>query len=101
MLQGLVERTRNPVKRAEYEAELECPPFPTSLLYLWNTFNRLRRRKGGGANGPEPISWGDLDAFCRFGGLRLVPWEVEAIEALDDVWLAALKPAPSPSDGES
>lgn len=62
---------------------------PVALIYLWSAFQRLRRRKvGGGVNGAEAISWGDLDAFQRLTGTRLVPWEVEVIEDLDDLFLA-------------
>lgn len=35
-----------------------------------------------------PISWADIDAFSRFGGLRLTPWEIEIIETLDDLFIA-------------
>jgi len=85
------------MKRAEYEAELTVPPLPAALHYLWATFWRLRRRKAGGM-GTEPITWADLDAFCRFTGQTIAPWEVEAIEALDDLYLTTSSPKPTPSE---
>lgn len=92
-LEGLRDRTRDLRKRAKYEAELAVPPFPTALAYLWGAYWRLRRRKGGGA-GPEPITWAEIEAFDRLGGAGLRPWEIEAIESLDDVWLRAqVRPA--------
>lgn len=70
------------------EAELAVPPFPLALTYLWQAYGRMRRRCSAGM-GLNPISLGDIDAFVRLTGSRLAPWEVEAIERLDEVWLAA------------
>lgn len=74
-------------RRREIEAQLELPDFPLPLLYLWNTFNRIRRRCGGNGFGASPIGWSDIDAFVRLSGVRLVPWEVQTIERLDDLYL--------------
>lgn len=69
---------------------LEVPPLPEALGYLWNAFLRIRRRKGtDGMGNVQPIGWGDLDAFDRLSGLRLKPWEIDIIEQLDAVYLAA------------
>lgn len=59
-----------------------------ALTYLWQAYGRMRRRCSVGM-GLNPISLGDIDAFVRLTGSRLAPWEVEAIERLDEVWLAA------------
>lgn len=71
----------------EIEAELAMPPFPEALAYLWRTYLRLRRRMAGGFAGPNPIGWQDIDAFIRRSGLRLTPWEIEAIERIDDLFV--------------
>jgi hypothetical protein len=69
------------------EAELELPPFPDALAYIWSAFSRLRRRKGG-HEGPQPIGWTDIDAFCRISGVTFAPFEIEIVETLDDLYLA-------------
>lgn len=38
-------------------------------------------------NGPQPITWADIDAFVRRTGIRLDPRDIELIEALDDLYL--------------
>lgn len=38
-------------------------------------------------NGPQPITWSDIDAFVRRTGIRLDPRDIELIEALDDLYL--------------
>jgi hypothetical protein len=48
----------------------------------------MAARRGSSGFGPLPIGWDEIDAFCRLTGTRLAPWEVEFIEALDDLWMA-------------
>lgn len=87
-------KTRTPeVARAiaEVEAELRMPPFPKPLGYLWRAYLRLRRRTPAGFNGPQPVGWPAIEAFAAL--FDLAPWEIELIEALDDIYLA---PDPSP-----
>jgi hypothetical protein len=81
----------------ELSAEMALPPFPVGLQYLWDIFVRLRRRTAPGFAGMTPISWPDLDAFCRLTQFRLLPWELRLIEALD---AACLQPEPKPATPE-
>lgn len=67
------------------------PPFPDALRYLWTAFVRIRRRNAGNGFGATPITWADLDAYSRLSGLRLLPWEIEIIELLDDALLASFR----------
>lgn len=89
-LEGLLKRARTPERRAEIEAELGVPEMPAAIAYLWSAFQRIRSRRGGNGFGPVPIMWADIDAFVRLSGVRLAPWEIEIVEALDDAWLDAL-----------
>lgn len=90
-LEGLVERSIRGGKpeshRAVWEDELAGAPFPEELVYLWRIYNRLRRRQGSSGWGPLPVSWSAIDAFVRHSKFNLVPWEVEIIEMLDDVYM--------------
>jgi hypothetical protein len=83
------------------EADLALPPFPKALAYIWRAYFRLRRRTAGGFAGPNPIGWQDIDAFSRQTGLRLAPWEIDLLETLDDLYLAATldKQRPQPQQG--
>jgi hypothetical protein len=86
ILDGLIARTNRPERRLEYESELECPPFPSALDYLWRSYSRIRRRKANGFS-ISPIEWPDIDAFVRNARFPLTQWEVEIIEMLDDLFL--------------
>lgn len=74
-------------EREKHQAALACPPLPAALDYLWQAFNRIRRRTGGGGFGRSPISWSDIDAFLRHAKLDLAPFEIEILEDLDDLFL--------------
>lgn len=63
---------------------MRSPPFPEELGYLWQIYLRLSARRSVGW-GRSPLSWADIDAFCRLTGTRLVPWEIKIIEMLDDL----------------
>lgn len=76
------------------------PPIPKALVYLWRAFHRLSRRRGGNGIGANPISWSEIDAFVRNTRIRLAPWEIEVIEALDDLFLAARVSTPTPPGPE-
>jgi hypothetical protein len=68
-------------------AELAGKPFPPELIYLWKIYNRIRNRQGSSGFGALPISWTAIDAFARNARQPLAPWEVETIEALDNLYL--------------
>lgn len=65
------------------------PEFPRAIAYIWRAYWRLRRRKTMGFSGPAPIEWPDIDAFLRASGFRVAPWELELLEAIDDLYLQA------------
>jgi hypothetical protein len=61
------------------------PPLPLELEHVWNAFCRLNARRRSGFS-IEPIAWSELDAFIRLSRARLVPWEIQLIEMLDDLF---------------
>lgn len=61
---------------------------PAAGAYLWTAYSRLRRRKGGNGFGPSPLEWTDILAFQAGARFPLLPWEVEIIEAIDDLFMA-------------
>ena len=82
----MLKRAKSEDRREHLREELHLPPFPQSLSYLWHAFLRLSRRRSGGMSF-NPIAWRDIEAYCALTRFRLVPWEIEIIEELDDLWL--------------
>lgn len=71
--------------------ELSQSELPAGGSYLWRIYGRLRARKGGNGFGPLPLDWRDIAAFCDVTGVHLTQWEIETIEALDDVFMAQVE----------
>lgn len=82
----MIARTRNPERRASLEAQLECPPMPEALAYIWHAFCRLSARRGSNGFSINPITWPDIDAYVRHSKMPLAPWEVRIVEELDDLF---------------
>lgn len=72
------------------------PPFPKALAHVWRPYLRLRRRIKPGFAGHDPIGWQDIDAFLRRSGVSLTPWDIELIEAIDDIYIGAVRAKASP-----
>jgi hypothetical protein len=86
-LEGRLERTRSLDRRDAIEEELRGVPFPPELIYLWDIFNKIRRRKGSSGFGPSPIEGQDIESFERRHRYPLAPWEHEIVEDLDDLYM--------------
>ena len=66
-------------------AELEGPPFPEELRYLYNLLLQLYGRSGVGFSGLAPLSHQEVEACARLRDLVIAPHEVEALMLLDGV----------------
>ncbi len=69
------------------DAELEIPSLPPGADRLLHLFNSINSSRGQGFNGPLPISFLEIKAFCELTGEVLTPWEVETIKLLDAAYL--------------
>lgn len=57
------------------------------MAYLWGWFLELSMARSIGMDGPNPISFPDIDAWSRLRGVRLNQWELSAIRHLDQMLL--------------
>lgn len=64
---------------------------PVTLLYLWQWFHQLSSsRPLGGMGTPMPIPQSEIDAWCRLHDVKLAHWELDALSALDGLFLRSL-----------
>ena len=70
--------------------ELQMPEFPDVAHHIWDTFLSLHAGRSYGMSGPNPLSWGDIKAWCDLTGVHLEPWEADMLKALDMVWVRAM-----------
>lgn len=55
---------------------------PRGCRLLWDTFIELHNARGGGM-GPASIGWRDLQAWQDMRGVKLTPWEIDTVMAMD------------------
>ena len=67
----------------------DAPVLPHECAGLWRTFIDLRSACPSSGFGPGALSYSEIDAYQRTGGEVLLPWEVRAIRAADNAYLAA------------
>lgn len=68
-------------------AALDGPDLPACAEHLWDWFCELSSRRGGGMNGPAPLTYAEVGAWMRLTGMTPTPWEVHAILELDNDYL--------------
>lgn len=68
----------------------DAPPEPPyALLWQWQVFLELDRRRQSSGYGPQPISFQEIASWEHLMVVNLRPWEVRLFADLDDVYLKA------------
>ena len=67
---------------------MEEPEIPEFGRYLWEWFVELHSGRSAGMAGPDPISWRDIADWSALTGIKVLPWEVRAIRAMDNGFLS-------------
>jgi hypothetical protein len=78
---------------------LDAPKLPDGCEDLWAIFNELHGCRGSNGFGPSRITFVDIDAWQRITGVRLLPWEVDAIRRADKAFLSRWDEANRASQG--
>lgn len=60
---------------------------PEELQYLWGYFLSLSTHRQGGGMGPSGLAFTEIEAWGRFYGIELSPWELGVVLDLDTLWL--------------
>lgn len=70
------------------QAQLDSkkPRAPDTGSGLLTVFGQLSGTRSWHANGPNPITFTEIDAYCRLMSLPLRPEHVAIIQSLDNVW---------------
>lgn len=72
---------------------------PAGCQALWDTFRELAAMRPSGM-GPSPIPGPEYECWQRLNGVRLTPWEVDTLKAMDGAALAAMVRAHQPQQQE-
>ena len=67
--------------------QLRSAECPVEVAYLWHWFLHLSRRRSNNGYGENRISDADVVAWAQLHKIYLMPFEIDAIEAMDDVYM--------------
>jgi hypothetical protein len=71
--------------------ELEPPPCPDEIKYLWQWFGDLSRgRNYTGMGSPLPLSSTEILSWMTITKIRLTPWELDVIKSMDSIHLQSV-----------
>lgn len=62
--------------------ELQVPPLPPGTADLWGTYLQIRNSCAAGL-GPAVMTQQDVLAWQQLHGVRLLPWEIDTLFAID------------------
>ncbi|MEH6565550.1 MAG: hypothetical protein V7756_09535 [Halopseudomonas sp.] len=72
------EQLQNIEKSGFRPPELDTPPIPAGMEYIWQLYFQIKR-------GLDPLSYQELQSWCQLTRQQLDPAEVEAIMKLDTI----------------
>lgn len=71
----------------EWPLDFPKPEIDETLEDVWEYYWQLRRATAGGVNGPQPISFTEIQAWATLCDIMILPQEIEDIRLLDDHYL--------------
>lgn len=66
------------------------PRVPDAAAHLWKWFWQLSEARPDGFSSAGPLTFGEIAAWAGLTGAAPQPWEVEALKAMDRVYLASV-----------
>lgn len=67
------------MKKPAASLDVDLPPFPWVLNYLWDLFQELSSGLKSVGMGPIMADWRDVQAWCEAMCLDLEPWEKKTL----------------------
>ncbi|HQR22187.1 MAG TPA: hypothetical protein PKV98_15055 [Burkholderiaceae bacterium] len=72
---------------------------PAHAAELWGAFRALDGRRAPAFKGRTPLLFADIAAYTRLLGIRLTPWEIETLLAMDQAALGVYAELDASHDG--
>lgn len=66
---------------------LEPEDCDEEVLYLWDYFLNMCKRRTSNGYGVNPITNSELRAWAELHNIHLAPWEIEVIDSLESMYL--------------
>jgi hypothetical protein len=65
------------------------PEIPDVVSHVWNWFWVVNNRRQYSPNGPQPLTFSEIDSWVRRMDLDARPEEIEMLVAMDDAFITA------------
>lgn len=69
-----------------------APECPTGVAQLWADFLELHTSRSSNGFSVSRITWRDIGDWQNVRGVVLSPWDIDRINALDNMWLTEFAP---------
>ena len=89
-LRDQYEQVEKQIGKAPPELQ-NLPILPECAETVWGYFFELSGKRTIGMS-MNPITWGDIDAWSRCRGIRLMQWEIDCITAIDEAFRDEMTP---------
>lgn len=76
--------------------QLQIPPMPPMLHFVFPVFRQLSIRRPFTQGHPLPVPPSEIQAWCVLNQCRLKAWELELFDILDTTWLEAMRAEETP-----
>lgn len=81
------------------EALANAPECPNGSAQLWADFLELHSMRGSNGFGASRITCRDIVDWQSVRGVRLSPWDVDQVMAMDLMWMSEFAPKIKREDG--
>lgn len=68
--------------------ELTSAKLPEPLAHVWQMFIELHGARTSNGFGPNAITYSEIAAHAAMTGEQATPYEISALRALDNAWMA-------------
>lgn len=72
------------------QEKLQTGEVPNVCSHVWNWFLKLHKKRSSNGFSVNPITYTEMQSFFKLHGLVPENWEIELIEALDDIVLDSI-----------
>lgn len=63
------------------------PDLPYLAAHVWYYFLELHRTRSSNGFGENPLSYAEIECWCRLTGIVLEQWELQALVGIDGAYL--------------
>jgi hypothetical protein len=76
-------------ERPELLEPVDCPD---EMLYLWDRFLEVSKRRTSNGFGLNPVPYADIAAWATMNRVRITPFELEVLDRIEALYVSLMQP---------